>query len=379
MKVSVDASYQLLAAQYVRKQLKQLAGQLDGVRQGEDAEYVHRARVASRRLRAALRMFGECFGRKKVKRWNKEIRRLTDNLGEARDKDVQIQFVCGVLSRLHETEYASGLARLLVKLEHTREKTQPKVLRTVDHLLASPVPGQMRDATKSLISGLGKRGVRIQSEFVFRQAERHIREGLDDMVGYQACLGDPEDQDGHHAMRIAAKRLRYTMEICRPLYGDAIEEFISSVKEVQSLLGEIHDCDVWDEYLQQVLEEERRRIVRYYHHSGPLARLQTGIDYLRADRHDERRQLFEKLVQYWEEVGRIGVWDNLVETIRTRNNLPGQHEAEGEAPAPGDGDRPADPARPVPHKPTSNGGQCGLGTPSPLPNLPAGRSLERTN
>ena len=62
----IDPGYQLLAAKYLRRQAKQLAEQFDGVRAAEDIEYVHRARVATRRLRAALRMFGDCFPRRRV-------------------------------------------------------------------------------------------------------------------------------------------------------------------------------------------------------------------------------------------------------------------------------------------------------------------------
>jgi len=85
-----DLSYRLLAARFIRRQVKQLGEQFDGIRQGEDVEYLHRARVASRRLRAALRMFHDCWGPKKMKGWRKAIRRVTRGLGDARDKDVQI-------------------------------------------------------------------------------------------------------------------------------------------------------------------------------------------------------------------------------------------------------------------------------------------------
>ncbi|MFH1922387.1 MAG: CHAD domain-containing protein, partial [Planctomycetota bacterium] len=59
----MDGSYQLLAGRYVRRQIRQLIGQLEGMRKADDIEFVHRARVASRRLRAALGIFRDCFGR----------------------------------------------------------------------------------------------------------------------------------------------------------------------------------------------------------------------------------------------------------------------------------------------------------------------------
>ena len=93
----VDESYQLWAAQYLRKQIRQLRAQIEGIRQAEDSEYVHRARVASRRLRAALRMFGDCLPPKKLKDWRKAIKAVTKELGDARDKDVQVAFLEKVL------------------------------------------------------------------------------------------------------------------------------------------------------------------------------------------------------------------------------------------------------------------------------------------
>ena len=318
----IDESYQLLAARHVRKQLRQLTEQFDGIHQGEDIECVHRARVASRRLRSGLRMFRGCFDRKKAKRWRKEVRRLTDGLGDARDKDVQIEFVCDVLCRLEQRAHYPGIARLLVKLEHQRESLQPRVLEVVDRFESSPVPKQMDSATKRLVSELTERGVDVKSTFVFHQAEQHVLSRLDDLLAYQTSLADPEDQAQHHAMRIAAKQLRYTMEICKPVYDGQLDEFTATVKQVQTLLGNVHDCDVWIEHLDELLQEERQRIDRYYGHDGPLGRLGVGIDHLRQERHQERRRVFQALVEYWQRLAEQDVWDNLASTLQSQTDPP---------------------------------------------------------
>ena len=44
-------------------------------------------------------------------------------------------------------------------------------------------------------------------------------------------------------MRIAAKRLRYLLELSEPLLGQAAKKATKTIKELQDLLGEIHDCD----------------------------------------------------------------------------------------------------------------------------------------
>lgn len=59
----------------------------------EDPEFIHRMRVASRRLRTALSVFGDCLPCKKTDKFRKKIRRLSGILGEARDRDVQAGFL----------------------------------------------------------------------------------------------------------------------------------------------------------------------------------------------------------------------------------------------------------------------------------------------
>ena len=112
-----DPSYCSLAARSLRKQVKQLAVHLADVRPGEDIESVHRARVASRRMRAALSMFRACFKRKQVKAWKKQIRQLARNLGEARDLDVLIEYVVSSLAAVSDGVQVPGIACLLNDVE----------------------------------------------------------------------------------------------------------------------------------------------------------------------------------------------------------------------------------------------------------------------
>ncbi len=163
----MDGSYRLLAAQYIRKQTRRLVGQLAGVRQSDDIEYVHQARVASRRLRAGLRIFSDCFGRKKLKRWRKQVRRLTEGLGPARDRDVQIEFVQGILSGLKEKACRPGIARLLLRLQQSRRAIQPQVVEAADRFEAGRTAEEMLASTEKMRSDLKKRHFSLQSPFVF--------------------------------------------------------------------------------------------------------------------------------------------------------------------------------------------------------------------
>jgi CHAD domain-containing protein len=55
---------------------------------------------------------------------------------------------------------------------------------------------------------------------------------------------DPAAAEAQHDLRIAAKRLRYVLEVAGPCFGPEAEAACKAAKEMQGVLGEIHDCDV---------------------------------------------------------------------------------------------------------------------------------------
>lgn len=311
----MDAGYRSLAAKYIRRQAKQLAAQFAGLRAAEDSEFVHRARVATRRLRAALRMFAQCFPPKRLRRWRKAICRTTAKLGDARDRDVQIEFLCGILSAISAKECFSGISRVLVEIERDRERLQRKVVKAVDRLEAKDILRQVRRAGKKLLPGEEPSAETPQTPDARAQTRQPILDQLDELLVHQDCLADPDDCERHHAMRIAAKRLRYTLEIARPVYPERFDEAIEATKRVQSLLGDVHDCDVWTGLLDAFVREQHDRLVELFGHAGRLARLQPGIDYLRQDRRRHRQEVFGELVAYWAQLGQRQVWDRLRDAV----------------------------------------------------------------
>jgi len=308
---SIDRSYQLLAARYVGKQVARLSREMSGAQKAKGVERVHQARVASRRLRAALRMFRGCFPGRKPRRWRKEIGRLTKGLGPARDADVQIEFVREFMLSLEDRPCRPGVRRLLVRLRQQRKALQPKVVKAVDRTVASGVLRDMAAAAKAFQSLLEGRDVSIWSPFVFLRAERLILRRLEKVLTLQDCLADPAEVQRHHEMRIATKRLRYTMEICKPIYEGRLDEFVDEAKAVQTLLGEIHDCDVWMGMLPAFMEAERSRTLAYYGTARPFHRLAIGLEHLREERRQQRYARFAELTEHWQDLSRRGVWDRL--------------------------------------------------------------------
>jgi CHAD domain-containing protein len=315
-----DPSYRILAARSLRKQVRQLAEHLGGVRLGVDIEAIHRARVASRRLRAALGVFRACWKRKQVKQWKEQIRQLARNLGEARDHDVLIEFLAATLAGISDRLLVPGIACLLNHVERQRQWLQPRVLKAIDRAEDQGVLKAMQDAVRGSLEAAGEAppptsGYPV-SDYARGQAGKNVRKRLKKLLAEAAGLAAPEEHERHHAMRIAAKRLRYTLELARPVYADDpaggdLATSTEAVKRLQTLLGEIHDCDVWVETFAEFARQEAGEIQLYFGASQRFERLRPGIDYLRQERKDRRQQVFGELVAFWQELKDRGVWDRL--------------------------------------------------------------------
>jgi CHAD domain-containing protein len=73
---------------------------------------------------------------------------------------------------------------------------------------------------------------------------RIVATRLDELRGLADEALEPGAQTAQHDMRIAAKRLRYVLEIAGACLGPEAQAARRVAKELQSVLGEIHDCDV---------------------------------------------------------------------------------------------------------------------------------------
>jgi CHAD domain-containing protein len=98
--ISPDSSFREAAASAVEVRTDELFSFSDGVLDRGDIERVHDMRVASRRLRAVLEVFGPCFPKKELRRTLREVKALADDLGERRDPDVAIASLERVASEL---------------------------------------------------------------------------------------------------------------------------------------------------------------------------------------------------------------------------------------------------------------------------------------
>jgi CHAD domain-containing protein len=75
---------------------------------------------------------------------------------------------------------------------------------------------------------------------------------LDELRGFGDAALAPDASEAQHDMRIAAKRLRYVLEIFAPCLGEEADEARRAAKALQSVLGDLHDCDLMLTKVEQI-------------------------------------------------------------------------------------------------------------------------------
>lgn len=295
------------SASFILGQIAQLETDIEGALIGGDIEYVHRMRVASRRHRNALGVFNEFLPRNYADKWRGEMKGITKALGNARDLDIQIQLIKEKNQEILNEMLRPGYARLLLRLTQRRTKAQEKVVATIHSLQENQTLEEMKQLLKR---GKPEVNQRYTPE-LYPIAQKAIINTLDTFLSFQEDIQTPNNVDKLHAMRIAGKHFRYTMEIFNPLYQEALTPFIEIMKEIQDQLGEIHDCDVWITWLPEFIQQEKNRITELYGHSRPLARLLPAIKHLIEDRTQQRQIEYESFLAKWLELMDNKTWDNL--------------------------------------------------------------------
>ena len=125
--ISPDETLEVCARQIIVDYFHQMMSYKEGAKEGSDIEFVHEMRVTSRRLRAAMDNFADCFPEKSFKKHYKKIKLITQTMGTVRDLDVLIARFEKELDTLPEAEQAD-ICRLIENLQQEREDARKPML-----------------------------------------------------------------------------------------------------------------------------------------------------------------------------------------------------------------------------------------------------------
>ena len=222
--VAAPPEMEHFAAEETQKRLRRLAMQVGRTIRFCDSNAVHDLRVAIRRFSQALIVLKPCFRSKPVKEIRRTLRKLMLLAGGVRNCDVALKLLAsraappaGLLDEIgtRRKDARRILSASLRRWVRRRASAEWRAaLETVGE------GGSLQDLTESTLARLAKR--------FMRRGKTAARAG--------ASAGDL------HQLRLAAKKLRYSLELVAPLYDGALAGPLEQVTCVQTQLGAINDC-----------------------------------------------------------------------------------------------------------------------------------------
>jgi len=323
----------IFGASLILRHLDALVIEISGVRAAEDIEFIHRMRVASRRLRNALPIFRQALPTSKMDVWSKEIRNITRSLGAARDLDVQLDSLQIFLDSVHTiSQLVPGIRRLMLRWEQQRSKLQTNVLKALDHFESVGVAQKIHSTLDPLASQFD--ATLPPHADLYQLSHQVISNRLAEFFSRDIAIRDPQNIAELHAQRISAKHLRYTMELFAPLYSNDLRPYLNTCRKFQDQLGSIHDCDIWIVLLPEFMLQEKQRTIKYFGKPDPFNLLVPGLLEFQTNRTSMRNTLYSEFIADWDSAIRKALWQQLRNQISTPLISPTSFHKTDEAPTP---------------------------------------------
>jgi hypothetical protein len=160
-------------------------------------------------------------------------------------------------------------------------------------------------------------------------AARIIKVRLDELRSFSPKALDPDREKAQHDMRIAAKRLRYVLEVTGFCFGKPADTARRRARDLQDILGEIHDCDVMlprvREHLEQLQHADAEAVRRRAGETpdldprlaarAPSRTTYRGLDVLAVYLRARRQLLFDRFVAFWKHQEETGTWLRLERAV----------------------------------------------------------------
>jgi CHAD domain-containing protein len=225
-----------------------LIQQLALLKKHDGADAIHDTRVQSRRMRAALEAFQDLIPAAEWQEFYDSVRRITRALGEIRETEV----MCSLLDGLTSTDdLGEQLAREF--LEEMLQKRMRKLRSRLDGKLSGIDLRLLRSRIHRLIQQIAPDA----DESELERARRVLREYAEPILAFKVRRQFARASDRRlHRIRIAAKKLRYFMEVFDPCWPGGLERPIAITRALQDAGGIHQDWTV----LRQFLQTEIKRL-----------------------------------------------------------------------------------------------------------------------
>lgn len=248
----------------LRSRFEEMRAYRDVALDWSDIEGVHDMRVASRRLRSALRDFTPYLRERKLRRLNKALKNIADALGAVRDQDVAIMAL-EKLATDAPSAVSAGIEQFADERRLKRDAARSELEQAITDEALAKLEKEFNSALEDGVKVCRKRKVgsgnrKSAERLSCREAGRQvITARFRELQDLSASLYRPHKVKPLHEMRIAAKRLRYAIELFAPCWNEPLASSAKEIAKMQTSLGELHDCDVWIAGIGTMLRETERK------------------------------------------------------------------------------------------------------------------------
>jgi CHAD domain-containing protein len=216
-------------------------------RGGADMDAVHDMRVASRRLREAMRLLAPIYPKRESRVWYRRIRGITRALGPVRDSDVFIDSLGALAPALGD-----GGKRAVAFMVGFRSGQRVAELAALNRELGKLDLDKSRSEFDRFACALAESADAERPLADFAHAEVASRAAIAFGAQPHALLeANILDQ---HQLRIDYKRIRYAVEAFAPCYCEAFDELHTTLTSFQDALGDLHDAHV---FLDMIADPDR--------------------------------------------------------------------------------------------------------------------------
>lgn len=255
-----------------------LAPALDAL--NADPEPVHQLRVGLRRATVALDLFADCVPAKVYRQARRTLRDLRRAAGQARDWDV---FLLTLRPR------ARGGTRFLRAYVHGQRMAAQALLTGA----AGRFSERFAKRWDKLLGALTAPSLRTTLLGLARDSLTELLSELHEAIGVE-----PPDLEHLHRVRILGKRLRYSMEVFAPCFGESFREVLyPRVEEMQEILGTLNDSRIAGLRLGELAEHLRAMSPTEWRQAKGEIAAWSAFHHRRLER---QRRLFLKWLRHWQ-------------------------------------------------------------------------------
>src|SRR5882724_8779455 len=236
---------------------KEMASFSDAALVWEDPECVHDMRVASRRLRSALKDFLPFMRERPLRDSLTKIKDIANALGTVRDQDVLIDALEKFVSSC-PAHVVNGIESLIEERKKRRIQGREILQKAIQTAQLEVLRADFEKAIEKAVKGRDSKpgDLRYAQGYSFKEiGAKIVSDRVNKFNKRSPSVFEPFRRKRLHRLRIAGKHLRYTLQLFAECLPESFDGIVEPVTNLQRALGDLHDADVFIDELSSDLAD----------------------------------------------------------------------------------------------------------------------------